>query len=93
MKTLAFALISSITLFLGACGSVENAIDCHGICTRYQSCFDKNYNVDSCESRCRGNANADKDFMSKTDACSNCLGNKDCASATFNCPSCVGIVP
>lgn len=93
MKTLAFLFVSTLAVFTSGCGSVENAIDCHGICTRYQSCFDKNYDTNACESRCRGNANADKDFMSKTDACSNCLGNKDCASATFNCPSCVGIVP
>jgi hypothetical protein len=76
------------------CDHVENAIDCHGICQRYSDCYDKSYDVDSCESKCKDNANSDKDFMSKADDCNDCIGDKSCASATFNCATqCVGIVP
>jgi hypothetical protein len=76
------------------CDHIENAIDCHGICQRYSDCYDKSYDVDSCETKCKDNANSDKDYMSKADDCNNCLGDKSCASATFNCATqCVGIVP
>ena len=76
------------------CDSVKNAIDCHGICQRYSDCYDKNYDVDSCEDRCKDNANKDDTYMTKADDCNSCLGDKSCASATFNCATqCVGIVP
>lgn len=93
MKTLTLVFIGALSALVSGCGAAENAIDCHGICTRYQTCYDKDYDTKTCETRCRANANSDQDFMSKTDTCSNCLGAKDCASATFNCPSCIGIVP
>jgi hypothetical protein len=87
----AIGLVAGIFLF--GCG-IKNAVDCHGICTRYQSCFDQSYDTDSCESRCRDNANHDDDYASKVDACHDCIDDKSCASATFNCGTdCSNIVP
>ena len=94
IKTLIFTGLLAFGTALLGCGAVENAIDCDGICNRYKTCYDLNYDVGACASRCRDNANADKDFMRKTDACNDCVGDKSCASATFNCAvQCGGIVP
>ena len=76
------------------CDHIKNEIDCSGICQRYSDCYDKSYDVDSCTTKCKDNANSDANFMSKADDCDSCLGDKSCASATFNCATeCVGIVP
>ncbi len=93
MKTFASAILGTLCLFIVGCGSISNAIDCAGICSRYKDCYDKSYDTATCESRCRNNANADQSYSAKADTCNTCIGAKSCASATFNCPECVGIVP
>jgi hypothetical protein len=93
MKTLLFAGLLALGSLVG-CNAVENAIDCNGICSRYKDCYDSKYDTGKCESDCRDNANSDKDYMRKADACNDCIGDKSCASATFNCGAqCAGIVP
>ena len=80
-------------LFLFGCG-IKNAVDCHGICTRYQSCFDANYDTGACEKRCRDNANHDDNYADTVDRCHGCIDDKSCASATFNCGApCASVVP
>jgi hypothetical protein len=95
MKTgLIFIAMSAVTalMFFG-CG-IQNAVDCHGICTRYQSCFDANYDTSACESRCRDNAGKNDQYANEVDNCHSCIDDKSCASATFNCGSqCANIVP
>jgi hypothetical protein len=87
-------IVAAVMLGTSGCRQVENAIDCHGICNRYKDCFDHNYDDDACEDRCEDAANDNKDYMRKADACNDCLGDKSCASATFNCiDECAGIVP
>jgi hypothetical protein len=82
------------TVLWFGCSSVQNAVDCNGICDRYQECFDSTYDTSSCESRCRSNANSEADYMAKASDCDSCLGDKSCAGATFECGSqCIGIVP
>jgi hypothetical protein len=91
---LAGLLIVAATFLGSGCRHIENAIDCHGICDRYKSCWDHNYDVDACTNRCEDTANDNKDYMRRADACNDCLGNKDCATATFSCvDECAGIVP
>jgi hypothetical protein len=76
------------------CDHITNAIDCHGICQRYADCFDKSYDTGACENRCKGNANSDKDQMSKVEQCNDCIDDKSCSDATFKCAvQCTGIVP
>ena len=73
---------------------VESAIDCNGICSRYASCFDKGYDVDACEGRCRASARADVEFRHKADSCNSCISERSCAAATFACVTeCVSVVP
>jgi hypothetical protein len=88
MRTLLLA-----SLLLLGCG-VKNAVDCHGICHRYQSCFDGSYDTDACERRCRDHADNDDQYANKVDHCASCIDDRSCASATFSCSGdCSGIVP
>ena len=89
-------------LLLGACAfgstigcdSIDEAFDCSDVCGRYRDCYDSSYDVDACESRCRTNAANDPNVKAAADACDSCIGDKSCASATFNCAgSCGSIVP
>jgi hypothetical protein len=85
----AFAFGSSIS-----CDAVDEAFDCSDVCGRYRDCYDSSYDVDACESRCRTNAANDPNVKNDADACDSCIGDKSCASATFNCASsCGSIVP
>jgi hypothetical protein len=95
MRTLALTIMLTVgaVLFFG-CSAAQNAVDCSGICDRYQTCFDASYDTSACEQRCRDNANSDADYMAKSTDCDNCIGDKSCASATFACGTqCAGIVP
>jgi hypothetical protein len=88
--------VTFLGLFLGAfavgfvgCGEAEQAFDCQSVCSRYQSCFNKDYDVSGCRDRCRNRVSRDA-----ADACESCINDKSCASATFSCATeCVGIVP
>jgi hypothetical protein len=77
-----------------SCGAAEELFDCQSVCSRYQTCFDKNYDVGACRSRCKENSDKDQDFKRKADSCQACIDDRSCSSATFNCAtSCVGVVP
>jgi hypothetical protein len=96
MKTLLSiaGLLAVSAMLFGGCGNVEAAFDCQGICDRYKSCYDSSYDTGKCAAKCRDNAHNDADYQNKADACDDCIGNKSCASATFNCAvQCAGIVP
>lgn len=93
MKTFTYAVFGVVSAFLMGCGAVSNAVDCNQICNRYQSCYNRNYDTSTCQTNCRNNANSDSGYSAKASACSSCMDDKSCASATFSCPNCVGIVP
>ena len=85
--TLALALLAS------GC-ALDNAIDCHQICNRYQTCFNASYDVDACAARCRTASSNDGDYKRKADVCNACIDDRSCSSATFSCGSaCGAIVP
>ena len=90
----AIALYSALGLF-SACGAVTNAIDCKNICDRYKTCYNKNYDSDACQARCKTKSNNDSNAMQESQACDACLDkNKDCTSTTFACTTqCAGIIP
>jgi hypothetical protein len=87
-RILSVSAISAVIAVAAACSSVDNAIDCHTICQRYSDCFNSSYDVSACESRCKNNSSADKDFQNKVNTCDACIDDKSCSSATCN-----GIVP
>jgi hypothetical protein len=95
MKNLLMAGVLSAFAFLliPACNQADNAVDCNGICNRYQTCFDAKYDSGACQDRCRDDADT-QGYATKADACVTCISDKSCASATFECATqCAGIVP
>lgn len=98
------SLILSLTVVAGliagtvysnfGCGAVDAAFDCHAVCDRYKTCFDANYDVGACSSRCRTASGNDANYRSKADQCQACIDNKSCAAGTFACGiECGAIVP
>ena len=86
--------VAFVIAAMGACSSVDNAIDCHSICKRYGDCFNSAYDVGACESRCKSNSASDSDFQNKVNTCNACIDDRSCTSAVFTCASnCNGIVP
>lgn len=89
----------SLAVVLGAgCSDtvdeVHNTVDCQGVCSRYADCFDQSYDVDGCTDRCKGSADTDEQRQAKLRACDDCIDDKSCTAATFNCAAnCAGIVP
>ena len=89
MKSLLLCL-----LFATGCDSVDAAFDCHAICDRYADCFDANYDVSACESRCRSHADDDTAYRRQADQCDACIDDRSCTSAVFNCAAeCASVVP
>ena len=81
-------------LLLAGCRVFDSAADCRDICKRYKDCFDQNYGTQSCEERCRDNANNDSQYYKKVDNCDACIDNNTCTSAAFTCSAqCLGVVP
>jgi hypothetical protein len=89
------AALAAIVGFVGAggCDNAQNAFNCHDLCNRYQSCFDKSYDTGACENRCTDLANSNQNIDERANRCQNCLNDNSCAGAAFNCPDCTGIVP
>ena len=94
MKSLFAAAALLFGLALAGCGSVDAAIDCHSICSRYSECYDTTYDVSACETRCRSHSSSDTAYRNLADQCSACITNRACPAATFNCASeCSSVVP
>lgn len=73
---------------------ISNKIDCHSVCKRYQDCFNSDYDVDGCTDKCENSADSSDARQNKLKACDDCIDDKSCAGATFNCSDeCAGIVP
>lgn len=94
MKTITlFGLFVFGALTVFGCNTVDNTVDCDGICRRYADCFDKSYDVSQCTSRCLDSVD-NEGYHTQADACVSCIDDKSCTSATFNCATqCKGIVP
>jgi hypothetical protein len=76
-----------------ACDKADEIFDCQSVCSRYQDCYDKNYDVSKCRSSCRDNSDRDSNFRQKADSCEKCISDKSCAG-TFGCVTeCAGVVP
>jgi hypothetical protein len=87
-------LLGSFGVAVTSCGETDRFFDCQSVCSRYKTCFDSNYDVGACRSRCRDKAEADSAFQQKADACESCIDDKSCTEATFKCGTqCAGVVP
>jgi hypothetical protein len=88
------ALAALVVLAMGCDGPVENAVDCNRVCTRYQTCFDQDYDVSQCAMDCRDSANSNENYQDDVDMCEACIDDMSCAAGTFNCAAeCSTVVP
>ena len=77
-----------------ACGTVDEIFDCQSVCSRYKECYQSDYDVGACRSRCRTASEKDPSVRSNADQCNACIGDKSCLSATFSCGAmCGSVVP
>lgn len=87
-------LMGFVVGFGGGCGEAKTAFDCQEVCQRYHDCFDGDYDVGACRSRCRANAESDQTYENKANACASCIGDRSCIGDTFHCATeCAGVVP
>jgi hypothetical protein len=88
------ALFTVSALGCSSADKVTDTIDCHQVCQRYADCYNSSYDVDGCTSRCESSAADSGANMNELQSCDDCIGDKSCLSATFNCATqCGGIVP
>lgn len=74
--------------------NVDESTDCDQVCDRYADCYDSSYDAEVCQNRCFDNAETVQGFADKLDVCEECMDDKSCSEATFNCATaCNGIVP
>ncbi|MBK8171895.1 MAG: hypothetical protein IPK60_16310 [Sandaracinaceae bacterium] len=84
-------LMASIAATSVGCASIDQAVDCNAICTRYRDCFDEAYDVDACENRCQDMIDSDPHGA---DDCEACIDDRSCTEAIFPCSAeCSSIVP
>ena len=84
-------LVGALAGLTSAVGGCDQVADCASVCERYQSCFDAEYDVDSCKTRCNDNA-SDPEFRAHTNSCDACINVRDCADTVFACASDCGDV-
>jgi hypothetical protein len=91
---LPLGFVASFAFGFTSCDEADTAFDCHNICDDYKRCYDSNFDVGSCRSECREEADRSANFEARADGCASCVNNQDsCASKTFNCTTqCAGIL-
>ncbi|MFO0619730.1 MAG: hypothetical protein U0414_44510 [Polyangiaceae bacterium] len=96
----ALALFGGAATFLGChvisdtANNIDEATDCDQVCARYADCFDSQYDQSTCRARCENRAATVTGFADDLDACENCMDDKACSEASFNCSgTCDQIVP
>src|SRR5690349_21674688 len=65
--------------------AITNEVTCSDVCNRYKDCFDDGYDVDECVDRCTNDATAEEEKEDKLEACNDCIDDKSCTGAVFNC--------
>lgn len=89
-----FVITCSIAGCSDTVDDITNSIDCSSVCQRYADCFKSDYDVDGCTDRCENSADNDDDRQRKLRTCDDCIDDRSCTDATFNCADdCIGIVP
>jgi hypothetical protein len=68
----------AIGAVVGSCDAADEAFDCQAVCSRYQDCYDKGYDVGKCRDSCRTRAANDPSIKQAADTCEACIGDKSC---------------
>ena len=96
MKKSLFAkglVLATVLSAMSGC-AIDAALDCNSICNRYKNCFDANYDVAACASRCRSHSASDTNYRRAADTCNACITDRACATAVFSCGGeCSTVVP
>ena len=70
------------------CSNVGEAIDCHQMCEKMESCIDSDLDVSNCAERCEDKVN-DNALSEKLDACTDCLDRDySCSEVVDHCSVC-----
>ena len=94
LRVLVVGAALGISAGMVSCDAADEAFDCQQVCSRYHDCYDQSYDVGKCRDSCRARAASDPSVKQAADTCESCIGDKSCASATFECgTSCSNIVP
>ena len=88
-------LLAGMVFGIASCDTADEIFDCQNICSRYKDCFNKDYDVGACRSKCKENSGKNTEFRAKANTGEACIDDKpSCTSATFSCAvPCSGIVP
>jgi hypothetical protein len=82
---LIFVALAAVSACSGDDDSSGAPITCASVCQRYAKCFDSNYDVGGCTTRCTEDATAKQEKQDQLDACNSCIDDKSCASSVFSC--------
>jgi hypothetical protein len=89
--------VAALMLAFASCDAadeIEAEFDCQSICERYSECFDAEYDVSACQGRCENDIDSGEIEQNDVDACADCIDDRSCSGATFNCAAeCVSVVP
>jgi hypothetical protein len=91
-------LVLAATFTAAGCGDdpeeVVNRITCNDVCQRYADCFDADYDVDGCTTRCTNDATANEEKEERLELCHECIDAESCTGAVFSCTAeCSPFVP
>lgn len=86
------ALALACTPLIG-CSEVDQRADCASICTRYEDCFDSEYDSSACVDRCEAEGDSDERFVDRADQCEACIDDLACSESFVCVDECAGIVP
>lgn len=76
-------LLALATLVFSGC-ILDTYADCRDLCARYQECFDRGADIDSCTTRCESRVESGE--SDRADACDACLDGQDtCTTAALVC--------
>ena len=87
-STLMLALATFALVGLTGCTQAAERVDCRDVCSRYQECFDSDYDVDECVAEC-----SDSDDTNSADECESCIDGQSCTESFACTAECAGIVP
>lgn len=83
--------IFAALLALGGCyafppAEVDQALaECADICSRYQECFDADFDAIACADRCETASRVDPAFAVRVSECQDCAAALGCGSTAFLC--------
>lgn len=74
-------VLGVLALCAVTCSDVEELIECHQICDRYQECKTSGFDVNACRSRCEDRADRDAEYARRVNECDACLERRACGES------------